>query len=442
MNPQLTQKVYSVSELTEKIKRLLEDNFPMIWIYGEISNIRIPASGHAYFTLKDQTAQISAVMFKGQLRNLKFKLEDGFTISGLGRISLYEPRGTYQIILEYAEPRGVGALQIAFEQLKRKLSQEGLFDQIHKKPLPFLPECISVITSPTGAVIQDILNVMQRRFPGIKIEICPVRVQGDAAPGEIVRAIELVNDRATSDVIILARGGGSLEDLAPFNSEIVARAIFSSNIPMVSAVGHETDYTIADFVADLRAPTPSAAAELVTPSRSALLARCAELQQRCVRSLIKMTAYYRGELEHLRRALVHPSKRVQELQLRVDDLSDQLNRMMRFFLRQQASCLAEIRNKLLFHNPQNRIELNKQKVDILSYKISESMNIYLNNARRRISICHTALVALSPQSILERGYSITRTVPDQAVVRSAAQVRKGQRLEVLLAHGKIEAITD
>ena len=271
------RRIHTVSELTAKVKVLLEDNFPFIWICGEISNFRVPASGHFYFTLKDEKAQINTVMFRSQNRNLKFEPEDGMSVTGLGRISLYEPRGTYQIILEYIEPEGTGAIQLAFEQLKARLSAEGLFDEKHKKPLPFLPRKISIITSPTGAVVHDILKIINRRFSNIHIEIIPVKVQGSGAESEIVSGLDMINTRSDSDVTILSRGGGSLEDLHAFNSEDVARAIFSSKIPIISAVGHETDFTIADFVADLRASTPSAAAELAVPHKIDLSRRVAEL---------------------------------------------------------------------------------------------------------------------------------------------------------------------
>ena len=255
-------RIYTVSELTSDLKDILEKTYPFIWIFGEISNFNVPVSGHFYFTVKDEHAQINAVMFRNQNRNLKFKPEDGISITGLGRITVYEPRGTYQIIFEYLEPKGTGAIQLAFEQLKKRLADEGLFDEKHKKPLPFLPGKISIITSPTGAVVHDILKIIDRRFSNLHLEIVPVKVQGYGAEDEIISAIEMINARCDSDVAILARGGGSLEDFHAFNSEAVARAVFASKIPIISAVGHETDFSITDFVADFRAPTPSAAAEL------------------------------------------------------------------------------------------------------------------------------------------------------------------------------------
>ena len=263
-------KVFTVSSLTEQIKDLLEENFDFIWVEGEISNFRKPASGHCYMVLKDEKAQLRAVMFRTQSRYLKFTPEDGTKVLAQGRIAVYEPRGEYQIILDYIEPVGVGALALAFEQLKKKLAAEGFFDEAIKRPLPFLPQKVAVITSPTGAAIRDFLKVIQRRFANIEITIVPVKVQGDEAAKEIVEALKTVNRELDVDVIVLTRGGGSLEDLCAFNQEELAHAIRGSRIPVVSAVGHEIDTTISDLAADLRAPTPSAAAELLVVEKEAL----------------------------------------------------------------------------------------------------------------------------------------------------------------------------
>ena len=309
---------YTVSELNANIKQLIEENFPFVLIFGEISNFRIPVSGHFYFTLKDHASQINSVMFRGQQRNLKFEPEDGLNVTGMGRISVYEPRGTYQIILEYLEPAGSGALQIAFEQLKKRLAGEGLFDEAKKKSLPFLPNKIGVISSPSGSVIHDILHIINRRFPNVSIQIVPVKVQGVDAVDQIVAAVELINVAKDVDVAILARGGGSLEDLQAFNAEPVARAIFASEIPIVSAIGHETDYTISDFVADLRAPTPSAAAELVVPAKSELEKRCKD-SLRLLHTIIYN--YFSGLKQKLERTApgvtVPPDRRLSGVNLQV-----------------------------------------------------------------------------------------------------------------------------
>jgi exodeoxyribonuclease VII large subunit len=438
LHPQSLSHIYTVSKLTQEIKYLLEERYDIVWISGEISNIRIPSSGHAYFTLKDDKAQISAVMFKGQLRQVKFDLEDGVTIVAMGRISVYEPRGNYQIILEYVEPKGIGALQIAFEQLKRKLADEGLFDDLHKKPLPFLPRKIAVITSVTGAVLQDILKIIRRRFINIAIDIYPVHVQGEPAADEIVNALNLVNKQNDTDVAILARGGGSMEDLAAFNTEIVARAIFLSVIPVVSAVGHETDFTIADFVADLRAPTPSAAAELVVPVKEELVRKCRDLRERCRRSVVARIGQQRRETERLKQRLVHPQKRIQELQQRLDDLHQRLMRnMTRHYQWRIQRYMDTI--KLLFKlNPKYYISICEAKLDILNYKLSQLIGKNVEKHRMKLENCRSSLEALSPLAVLKRGYSITRALPRGNVVSAVDDVELEQPLEVIIHKGILD----
>jgi exodeoxyribonuclease VII large subunit len=429
--------IFSVSEINDQIKRLLEKSFPLIWITGEISNLRRPSSGHGYFTLKDARSQIAAVMFRAQMRNMKFDPEDGLGIVGLGRISVYEPRGTYQIILEYIEPKGIGALQIAFEQLKAKLAAEGLFEESRKKPLPSLPSRISVITSPTGAVIHDIIQVVTRRFPGIPIEIVPVKVQGDGSVDNIEKAFQLLNDRYTSDVIILARGGGSLEDLQAFNSERVARAIFASRIPVVSAIGHETDFTIADFVADLRAPTPSAAAELVSPSRDELIRRCSELTLRITSRTSRYIEQLFSRITENTRRLVHPRLRVQDSRMRLDEISARISRSVTTGLLQNRERLIWRMNTLLSSSP--RIQIQKSHVKLQQYSLNNLNYIKFILSKRTAGFRELAarLQALSPLAILSRGYSITRSIPDAVVIRNSKDVRVGQDLEVLLGSGAL-----
>ena len=321
-----TRKVYTISELNADIKLLLEEQFPFVWIIGEISNFRIPASGHFYFTLKDESCQLNAVMFRGQQQKLKFEPEDGLNITGMGRLSVYEPRGTYQIILEYMEPAGIGALQIAYEKLKARLNEEGLFDEKHKKPIPFLPQKIALITSPTGAVVHDMLTIIKRRFPNMHIQIFPVKVQGVGAEDEIVDALTLLNQTNDVDVAIVARGGGSLEDLQSFNAERVVRSVFESQIPVISAVGHETDYTITDFVADLRAPTPSAAAELAVPVKNELLRIVNNNFVALEFRVCHLIERFRRNLVDLAKGLVDPKKQIQDWRLRIDDFSARINR--------------------------------------------------------------------------------------------------------------------
>ncbi|MBR9982483.1 MAG: exodeoxyribonuclease VII large subunit, partial [Desulfatitalea sp.] len=360
----------------------------------------------------------------------------------LGRITVYEPRGNYQIVLEYAEPKGAGALQLAFEQLKEKLSREGLFDAARKAPLPFMPSTIAVITSATGAVIRDILHVLRRRFPNVRVELLPVRVQGDAAPDEIVGALRIANMRAKADVIILARGGGSLEDLAPFNSEEVARAIFASQIPVVSAVGHETDFTIADFVADVRAPTPSAAAELIVPVKAELQQRCMLLHQRCTRAVARITDRRRERLEAVRRSLVHPIRKVQENRLWLDDWTDRLMRAVRTTVQDRRTVIERRSHRLLRCTPLGDARDQKQTVALLKFKMSQAMVRQLNENKNRLAMGHTSLEALSPRAVLQRGYSITRRMDNQHIVMETNNVETGEHLEIVLAHGRLDVTVD
>ena len=312
--------IYTVSELTAKLKTHLKLFFPNIWVEGEISNLRIPSSGHYYFTLKDSQSQIRGVMFRSQQRILPFVPEDGMRVICRGRVNVYEPRGEYQLLVETLEPKGKGALQLAFEQLKKKLQAEGFFNEERKRPIPTLPGRIAIITSPTGAALRDILKILNRRFSNLEILIVPVKVQGDEAPGEIARALTIVNMQHAADVIIVARGGGSLEDLWAFNTELVARAIFTSAIPVISAVGHEIDFTIADFVADLRAPTPSAAAELVVRDKQELQQMLSHYSIRLKNTLRNCLEQNRSTIGYLSRHLIDPAKRIINYQIQCDDL--------------------------------------------------------------------------------------------------------------------------
>jgi len=431
------RKIFSVSQLTENIKTILEESFPFIWISGEISNFKSPVSGHYYFTLKDKNAQISAIMFRGQNRNLKFLPEDGMKITGFGRISVYAPRGNYQLILEYLEPAGAGALQAAFEQLKARLSEEGLFDKSHKKPIPFLPAKIYLITSPTGSVVHDMIRVLHRRYPDAAITILPVKVQGDDSAEEIVSAMSLINTIDDADVAIIARGGGSLEDLSPFNSEIVARAIFASRVPVVSAVGHETDFTIADFVSDLRAPTPSAAAEMVTPVKQDLLERQSSLfKQLCAR----FNRYIQNRLNllnNLTKKLVDPKKRLDDLTLRLDDGFMRMNRALKQTVNQKQERLLWWTKRLEKNSPQNRIDdlrfilgKNQETLLFLTTSLIKTKKLTLKEISGRLDV-------LNPVAVLNRGYSITRTLPEKTIITDENNVFDGQLIEILLAKGII-----
>jgi exodeoxyribonuclease VII large subunit len=436
--PTAKRHILTVSELTAQIKSQLETRFPFIWITGEISNFRVPVSGHFYFSLKDSRSQINAVMFRGQNNLLKFEPEDGMQINGIGRISLYEPRGTYQIILEYMEPSGVGALQVAFEQLKQKLSAEGLFKDEHKQPIPFLPRKISVITSLTGSVIHDILRVLNRRFANIPLELIPAKVQGIDAENELIAAIRLLNQRGDADVAILARGGGSLEDLQAFNTEDLTREIFKSKIPIISAVGHETDYTLADFVADLRAPTPSAAAEVVAPLKKDLERQAIDLQRKLTTAFLNYLRFQKTYLREFSRRLIDPRKKIQDLRLRTDDLTNRLMRACNQDIRQRRERLQWRLEKLVTLSPATKLAFLNSKHEQLYHNLQLSIHNYITNMSTHLHTKQSKLKALSPMAILERGYSITRSLPDAQVVRDAGKVSTGDRLQILLGTGSLE----
>ncbi len=386
------RQIYTVSKLTRQIKSLLEENFPFIWITGEISNYSVPGSGHSYFTLKDNNAVISSVIFKNQKSKLKFNLENGIKIFGLARLGLYEPRGSYQLIFEHIEPEGAGAAQLAFEQLKKKLTQKGFFDDKYKKSIPFLPSKVSVITSATGAAIQDIINIAQRRFSNCNLEIVSVKVQGHNSEKEIVNALELINESQRSDLIILARGGGSLEDLSTFNSELVANAVFYSKIPVITGIGHETDFTIADFVADLRAPTPSAAAELAFKDKNALKNEIFNLTDNLKNSLKNKISFLSNRIFDLRSRIKTPQIIIYDHRLRLEEFESRLHN---YFLH------------------------------------------YLHYKKEKLFYLTEALNSLNPESILKRGYSITRFLENKKVIFNSDKITKNDKLEIILCKGKL-----
>lgn len=431
------KRIYSVSELTAEIKYILEEKFSMIWINGEISNLGRPASGHLYFSLKDSRSQISGVMFRGQNRKLTFDLEDGMQVTGFGRISVYEPRGTYQIILEHVEPKGVGALQVAFEQLKALLSREGLFDDSRKQRLPFLPKKIAVVTSPTGAVVHDIINIVSRRFSSVDLLVVPVKVQGAGAVEEIVDALERLGDRTDIDAVILARGGGSLEDLQAFNSEAVARAIAASPLPLISAVGHETDFTIADFVADVRAATPSEAAEIVVPDKSDLERRHKTLASRLSQSFISALSWYHEHLQHIVLRLHDPRKRIQDFRLRLDDDFDRLVRAITVSIDRKQRELQLWHHRLNGKNPGSTLSRAKIVHQQIHSMMLKNLGMMLESKRRELIRLTGQLEALSPTAILDRGYSITRRFPGKEVVTDPETLALGSDVEVLVSKGTL-----
>ena len=432
------RRVYSVSELTREIKSLFQDRFDLIWISGEVSNFFRAASGHLYFDLKDANAQIRAVVFRGQAQRLNFELEDGLNVLAMGRISLYEKRGTYQIIVEYAEPAGIGALQKQFEQLKKKLQNEGLFDDQYKRKPPYLPVIIGIVTSLQGAVIHDMRSIFNSRFEDRHLRIAPAAVQGDYAPLEIVEAIELLNELSDTDLIILARGGGSLEDLNAFNSEIVARAIFNSKIPIISAIGHETDFTIADFTADLRAPTPTAAAEMVLPEKKELKGYVQNQRRLMRRSLEHQLQSQRQTVDLINRRLKHPRLLLAQMQNRLEDLTQRLQQAGRIRMRQAWDQLAFIKIQLTRSAPKKQLSNLKLKLEIYETKLSENINKLFLSGRHHHRTLTIALTAYNPLNVLKRGYSIIRTkeTPPQLVTDSDVVTPK-QELEVMLSKGRL-----
>ena len=428
--------IITVSRLTDLLKDLLEDNFSHVWVEGELSNLSRPASGHLYFTLKDSGAMLRCVMFRSSAKALRFRLEEGQSLVVRGRLSVYEQRGDYQLICEYLEPRGAGALQLAFMQLKERLSAEGLFDEARKRPLPALPQRVGVVTSASGAAIHDILNVLGRRFAALEVVIYPVRVQGEGAAAEIATAINDLNRLQAVDVLIVGRGGGSLEDLWAFNEEQVARAVVRSRIPVISAVGHETDWTICDFAADLRAPTPSAAAELVCASSEELLQRLDALNHRLQQSLQGQLALFRRRLEGLGRALHDPGLLLGHLGQRVDDLSERLDNGLRNLLTRRREQLARREQQLAGHHPAVSIASLRQQLLLLSERAERRVTVMLDHLGRQQGEAAARLDALSPLHTLARGYSVAETLVDGAVVRDVGQLAVGQELRLRLARGQ------
>jgi exodeoxyribonuclease VII large subunit len=432
--------VYTVTALTERIKTALEEAVPAVWVQGEISNLRVPGSGHAYFTLKDETAQVRAVLFRGRGRRVRFELEDGMQVLAFGGIDVYAARGEYQLVVDLMEPQGLGALQVAFDQLKRRLEAEGLFDAARKRPLPAFPRTIALVTSRTGAAIRDMLNVIGRRFGGLRILVFPVRVQGDEAPGDIVAALLSLRIVPGLDVVIVGRGGGSIEDLWAFNDERVARAIAACPVPVVSAVGHETDFTIADFVADLRAPTPSAAAELVVREKVAVAQSLVALHERLVKAMRVQVAERRRRATELarRRVLTEPARGLRDHQRRLDDLTGRLHAAMGERRRDLRHRLALAGNSLRSLHPLARISRNTAVLAQLENRLTSAAGSALKVSRHRFAASVGRLDSLSPLAVLGRGYSLTRLVSGE-IVRSAGQTRPGDEIEVLLHRGVIGA---
>ena len=432
--------IYTVARVNREARRLLETGLPMLWVSGEISNLAMPASGHWYFTLKDQDAQIRCAMFRGRNRAVRHRPQNGQQVIVRGRVSLYEPRGDYQLIAEHMSDSGEGALQRAYEVLKRKLDGEGLFDADAKQDLPVLPRRIGVITSPTGAVIRDILNVLRRRFPGIPVLIYAVPVQGDAAPAAIVSALRRAEKDDDCDVLVLARGGGSLEDLWAFNDEAMARAVFACELPTVSAVGHETDVTICDFVADVRAPTPSAAAELIVPDRSTLQAGLDGLAQRGLRSLRRRLDTAAQQLDHLRarHALRHPGAILERMGQRVDTAERRLQRAIQQRLITARHRVQRATDGLMQRTPERRLDMLQARLQLAGQQLDQRIADRLGAARTQLDLASRTLDTIGPQATLERGYAIV-TQGKQRIVRDGKTLVVGEAIDVRFAAGGAHA---
>ena len=435
-----TTSIFTVSRLNQTVRLLLEQEMGQVWISGEISNFTQPSSGHWYFTLKDDTAQVRCAMFRNSNRRVTFRPQHGQQVLVRANITLYEPRGDYQIIVESMQPAGEGLLQQKYEQLKAKLQAEGLFDQQFKKTLPSPAHCVGVITSKTGAALHDILHVLKRRDPSLPVIIYPTAVQGDDAPGQIVRAIELANARGECDVLIVGRGGGSLEGLGSFNDERVARAIFASRIPVVSAVGHETDVTIADFVGDLRAPTPSAAAEIVSRNQLELLRQIQHGQQRLEMAMDYYLANRTRRFTQLNHRLQqqHPQLRLARQQTVLERLRQRMNFALENKIKQANQRQQRMLQRLNQQNPQPRIHRAQSRVQQLEYRLAENIRARLSEQRERFGNAVTHLEAVSPLATLARGYSVTTTI-DGAVLKKTKQARPGDLLTTRLNDGWVES---
>ena len=429
--------IYTVTELNGSVRLLLSSHFGTIWVEGEISNLAQPSSGHLYFTLKDRDAQVRCALFKGPARSLGFRPANGMRVLARAQVSLYEPRGDYQLIVDFLEEAGDGALRRAFEALKAKLAGEGLFDQARKKPIPALPQCLGVITSPTGAAVRDILHVLKRRFPALPVIIFPVKVQGVEAKHDIVRALALAERSGLCDALIVARGGGSLEDLWAFNEETVARAIAACPIPIICGVGHETDLTIADLVADLRAPTPSAAAESISPDAQEWLARFARLEGRLHHHLRLTLGQKTQTLTHLEKRLgqAHPEKQMQRHFQRLDELELRLGQAVRSALARKEARLKTVEAKLQGQHPAQRILFLEARQEGLGRRLSAAMARLLELRRQTLKAAGEKLHAVSPLATLDRGYAIASRGRDGQILRRVGEVGIGDFVEIRLADG-------
>lgn len=432
-------RALSVSELNHQAKHLLETSFMQVWVEGELSGFSRPSSGHWYFSLKDRKCQVRCAMFRGFNQRIRELPKEGDQIRIRGKVTLYENRGDFQIIVEHLEPAGLGALQQAFEELKRKLELEGLFDVARKKTLPPIPHHIGVVTSPTGAAIHDILTVLARRCPAIPVTLYPTAVQGKAATADIVRAIERAQSHGVADVLVIGRGGGSLEDLWCFNEEAVARAIARCSIPTVSAVGHEVDVTIADFVADLRAPTPSAAAEKVSPDQREWVRQVDEKANRLGNAVRRTLQRMETQMLHLAARLRDPRRQLMDKAQRMDELDMRLVKAMTDALAQRSLRADHVKQRLLMQSPGRRLDLAQDSLQRLQDRRDKAIRLRLDRHYDRLSHSSQTLHVVSPLATLGRGYAITRRESDGAIIRDATEVATGDVINTRLAKGDLTA---
>jgi exodeoxyribonuclease VII large subunit len=435
--------VMSVSQLSRQLAAVMEERFPAVWVEGEISNFKVYGSGHAYFTLKDEGAQLRCVLFRNRARRVRFEPRDGLHVVGFGAVEVYPQRGEYQLVVELLEPRGLGALQLAFEQLKERLQAEGLFSPARKRPLPRFPRKIGIVTSPSGAALRDMLRVIGRRFGEIHIVVAPARVQGDGAAAEVAQGIRELNALGGVDVIIVGRGGGSLEDLWAFNDEMLARTIVASKIPVISAVGHEVDFTIADFVADVRAATPSNAAELVVKEKRAVVESLGDLGGRLRRGMARALASHRDRLERARarRVLTDPARPLRDLTRRLDDARARLRRAALAAVGRAERRVALADRGLRVLSPVARTINGRRALTDLEARLGRAVHRRLDRARHGLGGAAGRLDSLSPLAVLGRGYSLTRT-PDGRIVRSWREVGAGDAVRVVLHEGSLDCRVD
>jgi len=431
------KQIFTVSQLNRSARQVLEMHFNQVWVEGEISNFARPSSGHWYFSLKDDSGQVRCAMFRGQNFKVRFAPEAGMQVRVRAKLSIYEGRGDYQLIVEHMEEAGIGALQQAFEALKKQLAQEGLFDEAHKQPLPDIPRQIAVVTSPTGAALHDILHVLKRRFPLATVTLIPTAVQGKEAPAQIVEAIQQANSAKAFDVMVVGRGGGSLEDLWAFNNEQVARAIFASDLPVISAVGHEVDFSISDFVADVRAPTPSAAAEICTPDQRELMNTVQQYQDYFQGQMEYLLESYSDRLFHLNKRIKHPGQVLREQAQQLDHLELRMQQHVQFSLQHQQNRHQQLTLRLKHLSPEHKVQQAAAKLLELVKALPQQVQQLLKQKQQQLQHSSQLLNSVSPLNVLNRGYSILST-PEGKVVSDSAQIKTGDKVSARLHRGNIE----